>query len=326
MPESASWRELLARIIEQPGEKERIAAAIGINAITLTRWISGQGSPRPQRLVALLKAVPYQYQEELQRLLQKDGFLASEPAVEERSLHEIPYNLIHEVLETRAHSYDHLRFWALCSQVLQHALRHLDFESAGMTLSVVRCMPPAADSYIHSLHESLGMGTAPWASGLQPRALFLGANSLSGYAASRGYFMQVEDLKTQTTFVPAFRTEYEVSAAACPIMFGNRVAGCLLLSSTRPDYFLSEARQFLIQGYTNLLALAFEPEEFYPPARLSLSVMPSLEVQQPYLAGFRQRVVSILNETVSRQQPLTVTQAEQRAWQQIEELLLHLVQ
>lgn len=323
MHESVTWRKLLGDIIEKPAERERIATKMGITSITLTRWINGQANPRPQRLQALLKAVPPQYQKELRELLGEEDLSPFVLAVEENSPHEIPYKLIHEVLETRAHCPDPLRFWTISNQVLQHALRHLDIESAGISLSVVRCMPPASDGHIHSLREDLGLGTAPWASGLQPKALFLGADSLSGYAIIQGHFEQVEDLRVQSTFVPAFRTAYEVSAAACPIMFGNRVAGCLLLSSTRPNSFLSGVRQFLIQGYTNLLALAFDPEEFYPLECINLLVVPPLEVQQPYLAGFRQRVVSIMREATYRQRPLTGPQAEERAWQQIEEILLH---
>ncbi len=322
MQQTGSWRELLSQIIERPTERERIANECGIRSITLTRWINGESIPRSQNLQALLKALPPQYQEQFRELLAEDGFEPLAVREQERSVDEIPYKLIHEVLETRAHAAD--TFWAMSSQILQHTLRHLDIESAGMSLSVVRCMPPTSDGQIHSLHESLGLGTAPWASVLEPKALFLGAESLAGYTMMTGHFVQVEDLREQTSFVPAYPTEHEVSAAACPIVYRGRVAGCLLLSSTRPGYFLSSARRFLIQGYTNLLALAFEPEEFYPPECLNLRLMPPLEVQRPYLTGFRQRVVSIVKDTRNAPQPLTVAQAEQVAWRQIEEILLQL--
>src|SRR5260370_5182117 len=323
MQKPVAWRELLGYIIEKPAERERIATEMGIRSVTLTRWVNGESNPRPQKLQALLKAFPSKYQKQFQELLEEVDISPFALSEEENSRDEIHYKLIHEVLETRAHSFDNLRFWAISNQILQHVLRHLDVESAGLSSSVVQCMPPTSDDLIHSLSESLGLGSAPWASGLKPKALFLGAESLSGYVITKGHFKQVENLRDQMTFVPAYQTEHEVSAAACPIMYSNRVAGCLLLSSTKPKYFLSETRHFLIQGYTNLLALAFEPEEFYPPECIDLSIMPSLEMQQPYLVGFRQRVVSILRDEGNVQQPLTVTQAEQMAWQQIEEILLH---
>lgn len=320
MQQIGSWRELLSQVIERPAERERIAMECSIRSITLTRWINGESIPRPQNLQALLKALPPQYQEQFRELLAEDGFMPLATKEQEYSVSEIPYKLIHEVLETRAHAVD--TFWAMSSQILQHALRHLDMESAGMSISVVRCMPPTDDGQIHSLHESLGLGTAPWASALEPKALFLGAESLSGYAAMTGHFVQVEDLREQTSFVPAYATEHEVSAAACPIVYSNRIAGCLLLSSTRPGYFLSDARHFLIQDYTNLLALAFESEEFYPSKYLNLRVMPTLEVQQPYITGFRPRVVSIMRDAQNAGQPMTIAQAEQVAWGQIEQILL----
>ncbi len=318
------WCELLSYIIKEPAERERIATKMGIRSVTLTRWANGESTPKLQNLQALLKALPPRYQEQFRELLEEEDLALLALSEEENSPDEIPHKLIREVLETRAHSFDNLRFWAISSQVLQHTLRQLDIKSAGISISVVRCMPPTSDNLIHSLHESLGLGTVPWASGLEPKALFLGAESLSGYVTSIGYFSQVEDMRVQTAFVPAYRTEHEVSAAACPIMYSNRIAGCLLLSSTRPGYFLSEVRRSLIQDYTNLLALAFEPEEFYPPECIKLSIMPSLEVQQPYLTGFWQRVLSIMRDPGNAQQTLTATQAEHMAWQQIEEILLHL--
>jgi transcriptional regulator with XRE-family HTH domain len=324
MHESTAWRELLGSLIEHPAERERIVTQMGINSVTLSRWANGLSNPRPQKLHALLKAIPPEYQTQFQELLTEAGLLSLAPSTEESQSKEVPYTLIHEVLETRAHSWDQLRFWAISSQVLQHALRHLDVKSVGISLSIVRCMPPREDGRIHSLHERLGVGTAPWVSSLQPKALFLGADSLAGYATMRGHFEQVADLRGQTTFVPAHCSAHEVSTAACPIMYSNRIAGCLLLSSTQPHYFLAEVQQVLIREYTNVLALAFESDEFYPLECLDLAMMPSWEVQEPHLAGFRQRVVNLLREAENAGHPLTVPQAEERAWQHIEELLLHL--
>jgi hypothetical protein len=101
------------------------------------------------------------------------------------------------------------------------------------------------------------------------------------------------------------------------------VAGCLLLSSTQPEYFLPQARRVLIQSYANLLALAFEPEEFYPFDRIELALIPPLEVQRSYLAGVRQRTLSLLQASAHTEHPLSVLEAEQQAWQQVEVLLLH---
>jgi hypothetical protein len=166
------------------------------------------------------------------------------------------------------------------------------------------------------------LGTPPWGGDLEQRALFLGAESLAGHVVTLCRPEAIDDLRTDTTFVPAYQTEYEVSATAHPIMYANRIAGCLLLSSTQPRYFLSLSRFLLIHGYTNLLALAFEPEEFYRPELIELYMMPPLEVQKSYFARFRQRVLVLLKESSSSEHPLTSVQAEQVVWQQLEEELL----
>ena len=111
---------------------------------------------------------------------------------------------------------------------------------------------------------------------------------------------------------------------ATPLLYANRVVGCLLISSTQTNYFLSPARLSLVNGYTNLLALAFEPQEFYPPEQISLCVMPSLEVQRAFFATFRQRLQTIMKESYSSANPLTSVQGEQLVWQQLEEELINL--
>jgi len=54
----ASWRELLGKIIADSQERQRIANKLGVNPITLTRWVSNKSKPRPQNLRQLLDALP----------------------------------------------------------------------------------------------------------------------------------------------------------------------------------------------------------------------------------------------------------------------------
>lgn len=55
--------------------------------------------------------------------------------------------------------------------------------------------------------------------------------------------------------------------------------------------------------------------------------MPSLEVQQARFSLARQRVSIILLEAAQEQRPITIMEAEQMVWQQIEEeLLAHVAQ
>src|SRR2546423_10064059 len=60
MQESPTWRTVLADILKRPGERQRIAEALGINQLTLKRWVQNQSDPRPQYLWQLLTLVPEQ--------------------------------------------------------------------------------------------------------------------------------------------------------------------------------------------------------------------------------------------------------------------------
>jgi hypothetical protein len=241
---------------------------------------------------------------------------------DEKADREVPYSFIMEVLEMRANTTDQLRSWTITRHVLQQALKQLDPERIGMSISVVRCMPPK-DGKIRSLRESEGLGTPPWGGDLEEKALLLGAESLAGHVTAGCRMEQLGDLKAKRIFLPAYRAEYEISSAACPIMYGSRVAGCLLLSSIQTNYFASEARLALIRAYAHLLALAFAPQEFYDPRVLELHIMPPLEVQQTYFVDFRQRVLELVQKSIHAGARISVPDAEQIVWQEIEEAMLN---
>lgn len=237
-------------------------------------------------------------------------------------MQEIPFSFVREVFETRATTPDIMRFWAISRQVLQHALRQLDPVPLGMLISVVRCMPPSSDGKVRSLRESLGRGTSPWKPELE-QPMFLGAESLAGFTVMSGRAADIENLKAQSHYYPASLVEHEISSVAVPLLDANRVAGCLLFSSTQPNYFTAP-RLALIQGYTYLMSLAFGAEDFYPPELIQLHVMPPFPVQQSYFVGFRHRLVKVMQEALQAGHPLSLQQAEQVVWRQIEETLLQL--
>jgi len=114
-----------------------------------------------------------------------------------------------------------------------------------------------------------------------------------------------------------------MSAAAIAITSMGKVAGSLLVSSSQPDYFLP-TRCKLIEQYAELIALAFDPGDFYELEQIELAPLPSYEIQQPYLAGFRKRVNELMLQDTSSQHLMPIFEAEQIVWQQIEaELLQH---
>ncbi len=316
------WRELLSSIISNVTERDRIANEIGVHPVTLMRWASGESSPRPHNLRQLLRALPKPQRTQLLTLLERVSSDVADFEIDTSS-QEVSYNFMMSVLDARASIPDLLRFWSISRLVLQQALRQLDPERVGMAITIVRCMP-LRDGKIRSLRETLGIGTSPWGGDLEEKALLLGAESLAGHVTVSCRLEQIGDLRKNKTFLPAYQVEHEVSAVACPIMYACRVAGCLLLSSTQPDYFVPEARLALVRTYANLAALAFHPDDFYEPDLLALHIMPPPPVQQEYFVGFRQRVLRLMQEATKTNTRLASPAAEQLVWQEIESSLLQL--
>ncbi len=323
MQASSDWRELLGGIIQDPHERQRLAKTLGVNPITLTRWVNQEANPRPQSLHKLLNALP-EHREVFLELFKEEGKDLSAVIADDlqgKELNHISAEFYARVLRTRATLPKSLCFSSLCDLILQQALKHLDPHRAGMAIIVVRCLPPLHGDKIRSLRESLGRGTPPWGNSLEQQAILLGAESLAGHAVTKGYLIVNQHLK-QSQFL-GYRGEWEESAAAAPIALEGTIAGCLLVSSIQPDYFLP-SRLALIQSYADLIALACESQDFYEPARIALGLLPPQQVQWVYLSRFRERVVETMTQATRNRQPITVLQAEQFVWQQIEEELLHL--
>jgi len=316
-PEPQDWRELLGKIISDPAEKQRIAQELGVRTITLTRWVSRESDPRPQNLRRLLNVLP-EHRELLLELISEE-FEDFSAGVLEDSSKDIPSEFYTRVFSARASINESLRFWSICTLILQQALGQLDPDRLGMAITVVRCMPPFNGGKIRCLRESVGQGTPPWSGDLEQQGMLLGAESLAGYVVTTCRPAAIQNIPQDRSPLPAHQAAFEVSAAAHPILFTGRLAGCLLISSTQPNYFLSPARLSLIQSYADLVALAFESEDFYESQDIELQMMPSHEVQKNYFANFRQRVTQVMKE-----HPAHNLQAEQMVWQQLEEELLQL--
>src|SRR5437588_7466475 len=231
MSDPSSWQDLLKDIISDPVARERLASAVGVRPITLYRGATGESSPRPINLRQLLSALPYEQRNRMAALLEEEHFDVSVSSMS-ASLDELEFPFVRQVLDLRATTPDVVLFWTLCHKVFQHALRRLDPERIGMAIRVVLCMPPGNDGKIHSLRESVGQGTPPWRADLEQEAIFLGAESLAGYVVASCRPEAIQDLAKESHRLPAHRAEYELSATAVPILYANRVAGCVLISST----------------------------------------------------------------------------------------------
>ena len=320
----ATWRSLLKSIISDPHERQRLADELGIKPITLIRWASGESDPRQQNLRHLLTALPQHRDEMFELIREESGFEEFTNAGFDESAISIPAAFYNRVFTARAATVESMRFWSISNLILQQAISQLDPDRLGMAINVVRCMiPSTVDHKVHSLRESVGLGTHPWSGDLEQKAMFLGAESLCGYVTTLCRPASNQNIDEQQNLIPAHKVEYEKSASVHPILFAGRIAGCLLVSSTQYNYFLPQSRLALIENYANLLALAFEPEEFYEPQDIELFVMPNQEEQKNYFANFRQRVANTMIEGARNKRPVNNVQAEQMVWQQLEEELLH---
>ena len=322
MHNSGSWRSLLRTIISDPQEKTRLAEDLGIRAITLTRWANNETDPRPQNLRHLLAAIPQHREQMLDLIREESGFEDFSDAGIDDSSSEVPATFYNSVFTARASMVDTMRYWSISNLILQQAIGQLDPDRQGMAIQVVRCMPPSqSDHKIHSLRESVGIGTPPWIADLEQRAMFLGAESLCGYVVTLCRPAANQNVDDLNNLIPAHRVEHEKSAAVHPILNAGRIAGCLLVSSTQVNYFLSHGRTTLIEKYANLLALAFEPGEFYEPEVIELRYMPEQAIQKRFFTDFRQRVAKTMIEATRNKQPVNNILAEEIVWQMLEQEL-----
>ncbi len=319
MEEPQTWRDLLAEIIQNPHEKQRIADALGVNPITLVRWVHGESIPRPYNLRRLLEIVPGQRTTFLPLITKEFDAFSTAPVP------SIPVTFYSHVLNLFSTVSPEQRFWSICTMVLHEVLRQLDPDRLGLQISVIQCMAPAYGNTIRCLRERLGLGTPPWEEQMERRTRFLGAESLAGYVVSTNRRQVIANFN-ENHELPNQLPEHALSAVAVPILYAGRSAGCLLVASTQPDYFASPAFLDLIQEYATLLTLAFRPEDFYELECITLQIMPSFHLQQSYLSTFRQRIMTLLKKAARDQRSMSYNEAEQYVWWQIEEELLQLHQ
>jgi transcriptional regulator with XRE-family HTH domain len=323
MTASQTWQNILQQVLKTNGERQRMATALGLSPMTLTRWASGESNPQKPHMIRLVQVVQPQYRDELIEALEK-VYPDIHSLLKEETQDHIPADFFAELLSTRTTTTESLRFWRMSDMVLKQFLTQLDPNQLGMSISIVQCMPPSPKhgDKIRSLRERAGKGTLPWTADLEHIALFLGMESLGGYASEVRHIVNIDDL-TKDKLLPAYQYEYEISAAAHPIMYGGRIAGCLSASSTQIGYF-TQQRQSLLIAFSNLASLAFDNDDFYDPKLIELRVMPKPEFQRPILDGFRQRVSRILSTATHQRYRISNQEAEQFAWSEIEDALLTL--
>ena len=186
---------------------------------------------------------------------------------------------------------------------------------------IVQCMPPWNDQKIYSLRERAGHGTRPWSMNLEQHAIFLGEESLAGNIVSTIRPQALQSRYDYQGIISAHWVEGEESIAGYPLLRASKVAGCLLASSTQPNFFTAQRIQ-LLQYYAELLAFVLEPHEFYDVTQITLRTMPHSTEQRKKLTLFRTRVAELIAQSLRDKIPMNLTQAEQAIWGQIERELL----
>jgi hypothetical protein len=323
MQESPTWRTVLADILKRPGERQRIAGALGINQLTLKRWVQNQSDPRPQYLQQLLTLVPEQ-QTVLRSLLEQEfSEIRPSAGAAEEGPQEIASPFYAEVLQMLATRPLEQHPRSIRKRILQQAFDHLDPSGRSLWMTLARCVPPSTTHKVRSMQVMMGVGQPPWGGDLNQQTVFFGVESIAGRVASTGQPLTIEDLQETRLMVPPNISGLG-SLSVYPLQHAGRIAGTFSVMRSEPGNFLVSC-QTLIQQYSNLVALTFALEDFYAPEDIELYVMPLPPLQIPYLASFRQRVLEVMQEAGTTQQHMTNEQAEQAVWHHIEDELAHLV-
>jgi GAF domain len=331
--EPQTWRQQLAMRISDHDERRRIAQLAGVDEVTLKRYAEGKTKRiRPNLLRPLVAAWPSGERPLMTRLILEEfpDFVPDEQP-DAASLNgliarEAPDGIPLEIYEraTRAHATTplSLRFWVISNLVLGAALEQLDPgpHPVGVEIVLVQCMRCIHSETVGCLRETCLLGTPPWRTD-QLTPLFLGAESLCGYAVTSARPALCQNLRTNPAFLPVRVEAYEESAVAYPLLQGERVGGCLLVAAAQADFFTPPRLQ-LVNAYTDLAVLALQDDQFYEKQAIQLRSMPATDVQQAHFASFRRRVNEMISAT--DRQVANIVQAEQLVWSQMAEELLSL--
>ena len=313
---SQTWRELLGKITQDPQDRQRVAKMLGISSVTLTRWISGVSKPRIQNLCLLLTMFPEYRQQFLALFLDEFGRLISHIVDIDTLPQEIPTPFYAQIVRIHHTLPRILCCNTICELVLQQALKQLDLNYTGMYIAVAQCIPPSSQGRVRSLRILMSQATRCCE---EPEQLLLGAGTLTANAVLTGQPLTGRKDQNEKSIRAALKVQRWANCFFVhPIKQANHIAGCLLLSSADPDYFLVASRRRLIQQYAELITLAFEPTVFFAPEQINLAYVPSYEEQYPYLFSLRRRVAYLMSQF-----SLNIWQAERMAFQQIEAELLH---
>jgi hypothetical protein len=260
----------------------------------------------------------------MQTLLQRDfPNFSTENSTEEPDILEIPSAFYSSIINIYTTSPPILRPSTICIAIFQQMLRHLDPLKQGLLIIACQCVPPHEEEKVRSLRITLGRATPPWENHVDNYTAFMGLESQVGDVVSRGHQIVIQSHKEYMQSYPTHETPSAESTAIFPLLYFDRIAGAIVVVSTQQNHF-TPAHIELLQSYTELLILAFEPEQFYPLKEINLGIMPSSEIQESYIGSFQSEVTKLMLEAEKNRQQMKRSYAERIMWKKLEEKLLHL--
>ena len=319
--EAQTWRELLGQAVSKPEERHKLATTLRINAITITRWITGASNPRNETLRALPAALP-EHREQMITLLKQEytGLFANEPVVDIPLM--IPADFYTHLLNIYAMHPERLRSSKLISCILQQIIHQLDPDNEeGLGVFIAQCVPLDPGQTVRSLRTIVGYGGPLIARPLINQTFFFGAESQAGLAALEAHPVAIQNPEEAQYVVPGRHIIVFGSSLAIPILHYDRIAGTACFVSPQHNYF-SPDRINLLKNYVNLLTIAFDMREFYPFSKINLAMMPSRPQQTVLLADLQDRITAYMLLRTREGHLLSWLEAEHKAIKEKEEALI----
>src|SRR6266568_8609818 len=137
-----AWSTILQDILKTPAERQRLATALNITPMTLSRWATGESKPQKNHLIHLVHAVHPTQRSELIAALEAI-YPDIQTWLKEDTSDQIPSDTYAQILNLRTTITEALRFWRISEAIARQALVLLDPLNQGMAIRLLRCMPPS---------------------------------------------------------------------------------------------------------------------------------------------------------------------------------------
>ncbi|MBV9689925.1 MAG: hypothetical protein JO202_09460 [Ktedonobacteraceae bacterium] len=323
MNDTSCWRDVLATLIKERRAREHLAQQIGVNPVTLARWIQKDSRPRLESLTRLLNAVPAPYAGPLRTSIARE-FPTLVPSLSlpaRKPAGELPAAFYRQLFKLLSGYSVPISYIAITDFVLAELIKLMNGEEDGLLVVVLQCLAPQQPPFVRSLVTTCRAATDNLPCEMLQDIAFFGAESLSGYAVSRGHSSVVPDYEHVEPLLPLAPVDPLRTVAVCPIRRGGKTAGCLAAAGILP-HTLTPERQQLLEQAADALSVAFAEQDFYAPEHIRLAVMPSYEEQRPLLANFRERVTHLGMQLRRQGQALYIHEAETQVYQQLERELM----